>query len=51
MAQWKDDPAIKNFVEYLQIPSVQPDVNYGEFYFIFRTTFFILFCVFVIVIN
>jgi len=30
MAQWKDNPAIKNFVDYLQIPSVQPDVNYDE---------------------
>ncbi|XP_041982810.1 aminoacylase-1A-like [Aricia agestis] len=24
------NPAIKNFVEYLQIPSVQPNVNYGQ---------------------
>lgn len=25
-----NDIAIKNFREYLQIPSVHPDVNYGE---------------------
>lgn len=25
-----DETAVENFREYLRIPSVQPDVNYGE---------------------
>lgn len=28
---YKNNSSIKNFVEYLQIPSVQPNVNYGEY--------------------
>lgn len=30
-----DAQAVVNFREYLQIPSVQPDVNYGKLCFIF----------------
>lgn len=28
-----DTQAVKNFREYLQIPSVQPNVNYGKLFF------------------
>ena len=30
MALKSEDPAVTNFREYLRIPSVHPDVNYGE---------------------
>ncbi|XP_013187319.1 aminoacylase-1 [Amyelois transitella] len=30
MAKYMDNPPVANFVEYLKIPSVQPDVNYDE---------------------
>lgn len=29
-AKYANDPAIQNFIEYLRIPSVQPNVNYGK---------------------
>lgn len=29
-----DDQAVNNFREYLRIPSVHPNINYGEFLFI-----------------
>lgn len=33
-----DDEAVRNFQEYLRIPSVHPDINYGE---LFRKVFLI----------
>lgn len=32
MAKWADNEEIKIFREYLRIPSVQPDVNYGIYF-------------------
>ncbi|XP_049867876.1 aminoacylase-1-like [Pectinophora gossypiella] len=29
-SKYENNPAIKNFVEYLKIPSVQPNINYDE---------------------
>lgn len=29
-ANYENNPAIANFVEYLKIPSVQPNINYGK---------------------
>lgn len=34
MASLDDDQAVNNRLEYLRIPSVHPDVNYGKFIFI-----------------
>lgn len=31
MADWADNEEIKIFQEYLRIPSVHPDIDYGEF--------------------
>lgn len=30
---WENNEEIKIFQEYLQIPSVHPDINYGKFYY------------------
>lgn len=29
-SKYENNPAVANFVEYLRIPSVQPNVNYGK---------------------
>lgn len=30
-----DSQAVSNFQEYLQIPSVHPNINYGKCYYVF----------------
>lgn len=31
-ANYNNNLAVQNFVEYLRIPSVQPNINYGELF-------------------
>lgn len=32
MSAWENNEEIKLFREYLRIPSVHPDIDYGEFF-------------------
>lgn len=41
MSQWENNEEIQYFREYLRIPSVQPDVNYGNYYFVYLFLFII----------
>lgn len=40
MSAWENNEEIKLFREYLRIPSVHPDIDYGKCIFFFGILFF-----------